>query len=117
MQIIMGTENAQAADTKYTTLPVDTFKFHNLEEPVTAYALVESNPYEEMSQVEEYKALHYKLMENFYKQNWDFCQQAIENLTGRWGNELDTFYIDLLERVVDHKETAPGEDWTGWLDR
>ena len=56
-------------------------------------------------------------MENFYKQNWDFCQQAIENLTGRWGNELDTFYIDLLERVVDHKETAPGEDWTGWLDR
>jgi hypothetical protein len=30
---------------------------------------------------------------------------------GRWGGELDTFYIDLLNRVNQHKENGVPEDW------
>jgi hypothetical protein len=30
---------------------------------------------------------------------------------GKWGGELDSFYTDLLQRVMHFKQHAPAEDW------
>jgi hypothetical protein len=35
-------------------------------------------------------------------------------LMGRWGGELDTFYEDLLIRVLTYKKENPGSDWS-WI--
>jgi len=32
---------------------------------------------------------------------------------GKWNGELDSFYTDLLKRVMSYKENEPPEDWTG----
>jgi hypothetical protein len=32
---------------------------------------------------------------------------------GKWNGELDTFYTDLLQRVIAFKQTPPAEDWDG----
>jgi hypothetical protein len=44
------------------------------------------------------------------KQQWNYCEQAIQGLMGKWGGELDTFYTDLLQRVMNFKENPP-ENW------
>jgi hypothetical protein len=36
---------------------------------------------------------------------------------GKWNGELDTFYSDLLARVIKFKENEPPEDWNGTLLR
>ena len=51
------------------------------------------------------------LLDAYRKQHWNYCEQAITGLMGRWGGELDTFYIDLLNRVNQHKENGVPEDW------
>jgi len=36
---------------------------------------------------------------------------------GRWNGELDTFYSDLLSRVISLKDTEPPKEWNGSLLR
>ena len=48
----------------------------------------------EMSQTESLKELHANLIKYYGLKKWDYCEQAIEQLMGKWGGELDTFYQD-----------------------
>ena len=45
------------------------------------------------------------------QQQWNYCEQAIQGLIGKWAGELDSFYTDLLQRVVHFKQNPPAEDW------
>ena len=55
---------------------------------------------------------HENLIKNLALKNWDFCEQAIEQLMGKWGGEVDTFYQDLLTRVQDLKAQTLPDNWT-----
>lgn len=112
MNIIFGKEEADKVSDKYTVLPLDTITIKS-SNPMTVYCVVEAMPLDEWSRAEALKKLHINLMEEYYKRNWDFCEQAIEQLNGFWGKELDTFYEDLLKRVKQFQETPPVENWTG----
>lgn len=112
MNIIFGKQEADKLDSKYTVLALDTITIKS-STPITVYCVVEAMPLDEWSQAEALKKLHANLMEEYYKRNWDFCEQAIEQLKGFWGKELDTFYEELLDRVTKFKETPPEESWNG----
>lgn len=113
MNIILGEENVKDIDNKYIVLELDTMVIDGA--PVKAYCLVEQMSLDEFFTLDNYRDLHEKLISNYHKKNWSFCEQAIEHLKGRWRGEVDSFYDSLLERVVAFKDNDPGTDWNGFI--
>jgi hypothetical protein len=114
MYIILGDEAAKNISSKYLVLELDRLRYHVNEEPITAYCVVDSEhvslfDFNEMGDMVE---LHKKLIENYRKRNWDFCEHAIEHLQGKFKGELDSFYENLYERVKQYQSQEPAEDWT-----
>ena len=111
MYIIFGDDQAQEIGKKYTVLELDTVRFAPSGTTATAYAVIENIPIPDLPKLSFQQDLHKNLMENYRKKDWNFCEQAIENLVGSFGNELDTFYVELQSRINNYKDNDPGEDW------
>lgn len=112
MHIILGDDDhlAQLED-KYTLLEVDQVKLDPEEPAIQAYCILENIPVDEIPKLDEFSSLHKKLMENYNKRDWNFCEQALEHLQGRWGGQVDTFYVEIANRIAKYKDEDPGEDW------
>ena len=117
MNIIFGTEMAKQAQDRYTVLELDTFNLLPTDEIITAYCIVETIPIEEMPAVESIKDLHTNLMTEYRKQNWQYCEDAIAHLTGKWHGELNSFYTELYQRIQSLKQKDLSADWTGRVDK
>lgn len=115
MHILFESSLTDEIKDRYVVLPLDTFYFESSGHTETAYCVVETKSLDQMTYLDKWKDLHYKLMENYQKQNWKFCEDALEYLSGSWGNELDSFYKDLGDRVSKFKEADLGSEWTGVL--
>jgi hypothetical protein len=111
MNIIFGDSIKDIPDS-YTVLELDTFKTPNGATSV-AYCVVEKIPLADFDKLEAYKKVHADLLANYRGREWTYCEHAIEGLMGKWNGELDSFYSDLLLRVVAYRQTPPGEDWDG----
>jgi hypothetical protein len=111
MHIIFGDEVAKQMADKYTILELDRFQVHANGPVFNSYCVVDKDsiPLEELSTVENMTRLHNKLMENYRKKNWEFCEQALEHLFGRWGKEVDSFYINITSRVRKYKDNEPDD--------
>jgi hypothetical protein len=96
---------------RYTVLDLDTFELADGTQH-TACCVIENTPVQELSLLPSLRQLHGNLIKNLSLKNWDFCEQAIEQLMGKWGGEVDTFYQDLLTRVQDLKTQTLPADWT-----
>jgi hypothetical protein len=112
MNIIFGT-SLETIPKHYTILELDTFRYPGQSETNTAYCLIEKMAVDEYAMLEHYKKIHADVIKYYKQRHWDYCVQAIGGLMGRWGGELDTFYQDLLNRVLANKATEPGPDWDG----
>ena len=117
MNIVLGQENLSQLTDRYIVLPLDIFQIPGQIDPVPSYCVVETASIADLQQLETLRQLHCKLIENYQKRNWSFCEQALEHLTGRWNGELDTFYQDLAQRVFVLKEQDPNEDWSPIINR
>jgi hypothetical protein len=117
MNIIFGIESVTPFEERYTVLELDTFVLRPTDEVVTAYCLVETIPVQEMPAIANLKDLHSNLMVEYRKRNWHYCEDAIAHLTGKWGGEIDSFYVELLQRIMKLKQTDLPEDWTGRVDK
>lgn len=116
MNIIFG----DALDTlpdNYTVLELDTFVLPPDGEHRTSYCVVEKVPLTDFPLMEAYIKVHADMMQAYRDRNWDYCVHAIQGLTGRWNGELDSFYANLLQRVKNYQINAPGNDYTGFLDK
>jgi hypothetical protein len=111
MNIIFGREQAEAMQSKYTILELDTFKIGD--QIVTAFCAVGGIPILEMPKVESMKSLHANLLENYRKGDWNYCEQAIEHLSGFWDHELDTFYDTITKRMIENKDRELDSNW--WI--
>ena len=114
MNIIFGNSINTIPD-HYILLELDTFRRTGETETMTAYCLVEKPAINEFANMESYKKIHEDVIKYYKLREWNYCEQAIPGLVGRWGGELDTFYTNLLERVISFKESEPPEDWDGVL--
>jgi hypothetical protein len=112
MNIIFGRDQVALLQDKYTILELDTFNIDNKQE-ITAYCVVENISIMDMPGVENMKSLHANLLENYRKCDWNFCEQALEHLTGCWNNELDTFYNSIRSRINEYKDKELTNNW--WL--
>jgi len=96
---------------KYTILELDTLLLADGNKH-TAYCVVENVPIAELTNLDANKELHAKLIKNYAEKNWDFCEQAIGHLTGKWGNELDSFYAEFGARIQRLKTQDLPSDWS-----
>lgn len=115
MNIIFGDALEQLPD-NYTVLELDTFR-RPTGERHTAYCVVEKIPLSELVQAQHWLKIHSDLMANYRAREWNYCERAIEGLMGRWNNELDSFYTNLLDRVQAFKHNPPSNDWDGSILR
>ena len=116
MHIIFGS-TAQEIPNSFTVLELDTFRMVKENRTDTAYCVVEKIPLTEFAMLDAYKKIHADLVQYYKQRQWDYCENAIEGLMGKWNGELDTFYTDLLRRVIGYKENEPPADWDGTLLR
>jgi len=116
MQIIFG-EPPEGLTEKYIVLELDTIQYAKDSDPITAYCVIsgEQIALEEVSLLKQYADTHRALMNNYRKQNWSFCEQAIESLRGKFKGEMDSFYDILESRVRKYKKESLGNDWNGVL--
>jgi hypothetical protein len=117
MNIILGRENVEQAQEKYTVLELDTLLINGAADPVTAFCLIEQVPIDQIAGIDQYRDLHNNLMINYRKRNWKYCEDAIEHLQGKWGGELDTFYADLHKRILSIRDKKLPSDWTGFINK
>ena len=116
MHIIFGSAIEEIPNS-FTVLELDTFRMVKENRTDTAYCVVEKIPLTEFTTLDAYKKIHADLVQYYKQRQWEYCENAIEGLMGRWNGELDTFYTDLLRRVIGYKENEPPADWDGTLLR
>ena len=116
MHIIFGS-TIEEIPNSFTVLELDTFRMVKENRTDTAYCVVEKIPLTEFTTLDAYKKIHADLVRYYKQRQWEYCENAIEGLMGRWNGELDTFYTDLLRRVMGYKENEPSADWDGTLLR
>jgi hypothetical protein len=115
MHIIFGDAINEIPDS-FTVLELDTFKLDE-HKTATAYCVVEKIPLAEFAVLAANKELHKNLIKYYREQHWEYCEQAIAELTGKWNNELDSFYVDLLKRIVELKNSKLAKDWQGFIEK
>jgi hypothetical protein len=110
MNIIFKT-NTPNIDEKYTILDLDTFSLPD-GSLHTACCVVENIPVAELPITKQLTELHTNLIHNYSQRNWNYCEQAIEQLVGKWGGDLDSFYQELLTRIKQLKTQDLDNTWT-----
>jgi hypothetical protein len=113
MNIILGRENVEQAQEKYTVLELDTLLIDGAADPVTAYCLIEQVPIDQIAGIDQYRDLHNNLMKNYRLRNWKYCEDAIEHLMGQWGGELDSFYTEMSKRILNLQDQVLDNNWDG----
>ena len=116
MNIIFG-DSLKSIPDGYIVLELDTFCTPDGSKTATAYCLVEKIGLDEFTKLDAYKKIHTDLIKYYKQRQWEYCENVIQDLMGRWGGELDSFYVNLLGRVLNFKETEPSDDWNGILIR
>ena len=114
MNIIFG-DPIESIPDSFTILPLDSFRAQDSTTPVTAWAVIEKIPLAELATSADNVKIHKELLEFYRQRQWNYCEHAIEGLMGHWNGELDSFYTNLLKRVMHLKENPPSDDWDGFV--
>lgn len=113
--IFPSAEDLDTLGKNYIVLELDTVQYKKDEPARTAYCVIgtESLTVNELPVVSQFVELHANLMKNYRLKNWKFCEDALEHLQGRWRGTLDSFYLDLGQRINQYKSQPVPADWTG----
>lgn len=115
MHIIFGKH--PELEKKYTVLELDTICVGDSGSEHTAYCVIENIPLEEIPAVSTLKHLHQELMQQYRSRDWPRCETIIGQLTGKWGGEMDSFYIELASRIAGLKTQTLDDNWSGVIEK
>jgi hypothetical protein len=108
----MGDQITEELESKYLVLELDSFHITEKNQTVSAFCVVENIPLHELPQADQFRDLHSQMIKNYRLGNWNFCEDALEHLVGRWNGEVDSFYHDLQGRIITLKNDSPtSQDW------
>jgi hypothetical protein len=113
---IIFKSNLANVEEKYTVLDLDTFAFPDGTQH-TACCVIDNIPITELPYTEQLKKIHEALIENYALRDWNFCEQAIAELTGKWGGIMDSFYSELQTRITLLKTQDLDQSWTPIITR
>jgi hypothetical protein len=115
MNIVLGEQNVADIKDRMTVLELDSFKINDQE--IKSYCIIGEVNLEDLLQLESLISLHSNLIKNYRLRNWNYCEQAIEHLMGKWNGEVDSFYKDLLNRTQQLKSQDLDETWDGTIKK
>jgi hypothetical protein len=117
MNIILGDTTYQQVKDKYIVLELDTFNIDG--DDVTSYCVLDAGdiPLSEMSELSTWQENHAKIVSNWHKGNFNFCEQMIEHARTRWGGHLNSFYDTMYSRIQELKGADLPEGWNGTIQR
>lgn len=99
MQLIFDKDAANELREKHTVLELETIT-HPEHGSLTAWCVVPlESVYTELSDLNENIKTHEQLVTALQSNQPDIAKDLCENLKGRFGGELDTFYQVILERI------------------
>lgn len=115
MLVVFGNENADKLRDRMTVLELDTFMQNGLVKPITAYAVLEMEdiPLQELTTLDKTVELHNTMLTEYRNRRFNYCEQALEHLTGKWSGKLDSFYLEFSQRISKLQEADLPEDWNG----
>lgn len=114
MNIILETEVTEDIAEKYILLELDTFLKTHSGDIVKSFCVISNDDItlQEIAQIDHNRELHANLIKNYKLKNWDFCEQAMSHLQGKWKGECDSFYSTLSTRINQYKVQEMPDDWT-----
>jgi len=107
MDIIFGRENAEKLREKYTVLDLETVEKDGHSIEVFCLIAADKISIGDLPQLENWIKLHNDFLHGYQTQQYDYCRQCIEHLTGKFGGEVDSFYSIILERIEAAEAVNP----------
>jgi hypothetical protein len=117
MQLIFGEERANTLREKYIVLELDMVKFNPIEVTSTVYCVLEKLPETNLDVLNDMLLMHHTMITYYRNRQWSEATVQLDQLTGYWGEDVDTFYNDLRSRIAKYQETDPGEDWSPAIEK
>ena len=117
MNIVLGKESIEDIQDKHIILELDSFYLQGSDEPITAYGIVEKMPIEQIASADQFRELHNNMMKNYRLRNWQYVEDALEHLIGKWFGEYDSFYNELSQRVQSLKSQDLDPSWDGIIKK
>ena len=107
MQLIFGRDNAEQLKERYIILELETVEKDGVNIEVFCLIPGEKINISELPQLNNWVKLHNEFLDGYKNKHYNYCRQAIEHLTGKFGGEVDTFYEEILKRIdsADPKKT------------
>ena len=108
MNIILGDTTYQQVKDKYIVLELDTFNIDG--DDVTSYCVLDAGdiPLSEMSELPIWQENHAKLVSNWHKGNFNFCEQMIEQTVSSNG-DLSAVLLRYFNPIGAHESGLIGE--------
>ena len=118
MNIIFGKAQIDSLpENKFIVLELDRIRYGEHGRPDSAYCLVENVPITELPDVEKNIEFHKRLILSYQQQEWQNCYNLIDQLRGKWGGDVDSFYSDLYSRVQRLENEVLDDSWTGVITK
>lgn len=112
MNIIFGKSQINSLpENKFIVLELDRIRYGEHGQPDSAYCLVENVPITELPDVERNIEFHKQLMLSYQQREWQNCYNLIDQLRGKWGGDVDSFYGELYSRVQDLENEVLSDNW------
>lgn len=105
MQLIFGKENAEKLREKYIVLELETVEKDGAVIDVFCLIPGEKLSIMELPHIDNWIKLHNDFLHGYKTEQYNYCQQAIEHLMGKFGGELDSFYQEILRRIDDNTQS------------
>jgi hypothetical protein len=99
MNIVFGRENLAGIDSKNTILTVDAFKVNGQLIECFCLLSIEDMPLVQLPTIDKDLELHESLIKEYRNKNWNYCQDAIKGLKGKFNGVLDEFYTSVEQRI------------------
>lgn len=117
MNIIFDSPEVDRLRNRHVVLELDTFILPNVPKPVKSFCVLENIPITEINTMDHYIKLHQDLIQHYHSAKWNVCVDAICLLRGRWGGELDSFYLNLQDRINKLSTAEIPLNWSGFINK
>jgi len=101
MQLIFNREDAEALREQHTVLELETITKDGVTLDVFCLVPADKINLSELAQLNHNVKLHQTFVDCFKNKEYKVCRDLYEHLIGKFGGEVDSFYDEIIKRIVN----------------